>query len=550
MKRFLAALTAICLLALCAPLTGAMASTKYYITVDVTNQIVTVYDSEKTDDINIVRQMICSTGRNATPTPLGTYRLPSRSSTERTEWYYFSKFNCYAKYATRITGGILFHSTLFTASKKGPTSSSTRALGSKASHGCIRLKVADAKFIADNCPTGTKVRIFKSGKTNSSLRNKLKRKTFIRDNQTYDSFLGRKSAESPLPLSRGSTGTLVTQLQTRLKALGFYTGAINGSMGKSTVTAVKAFEAAANLGKAASVNQALWDTIFAENAATGTLVTLSEGSTGPAVRVLQDCLTTLLLYSGNVDGNYAADTTQAVTNYQNTFGYDATGSADGNLQDDIIARAAQVKQDFAGSTYALTTVTTEAQMAKVKAKYGAKLLKTASKKAKSIKKLRKNAAVRVLSQGKKWIKVKFGTRTGYVKRSALKFYTESVTENGYTRVEVAVEPTPTPTPEISIPTEADSALNAEAEEALSAGEAETEAVSDEAADALIFGTEALEATPEPSDEAELFDALEPDATPEPEDAVEALAEGPEPTPEPPAGITNPEVETETLISEE
>lgn len=548
MKRFLAALVALCLLALCAPITGAMAdANNYYITVDVTNQIVTVYDSEKTDDINIVRQMICSTGRNATPTPLGTYRLPSRSSTERTEWYYFSKFKCYAKYATRITGGILFHSTLFTAAKKGPTGSSTRALGSKASHGCVRLRVADAKFIADNCPTGTKVRIFKSGKVNSKLRSKLKRKTFIRDKQTYDSFLGRKPTESPLPLSRGSTGSLVTQLQTRLKELGFYNGAINGAMGKSTVTAVKAFEAAAGLGKAASVNQALWDTIFAGNAATGTLVTLSEGSTGPAVSVLQDCLTTLLPYSGDVDGTYSAQTAQAVANYQNTFGFDATGSADTDVQDDIIARAAQVKQDFAGSTYALTTVTTDAQMAKVKAKYGTKLLKSASKKAKSIRKLKKNASMRVLSQGKTWTKVKVGTRTGYVKRSALKFYSEPVTENGYTKVEVSVESAPTPTPEVSLPAEAGDALVTEA--------AEVETVALEAADgALIFGTEDAD-VPEDEDEdvddaeEELFEALEPEATPEPEVVPENMPED-APVPEESVESPAPEVEANTEITEE
>lgn len=523
-RRMLAALTALCLLALCAPCTGALANAKYYITVDITNQIVTVYDSEKTDDINIVRQMICSTGRNATPTPQGTFRLPSRGSTERGEWYYFSKFKCYAKYATRITGGILFHSTLFTAAKKGPTSSSTRALGSKASHGCVRLRVPDAKFIAQNCPAGTKVKIFSSGKVNSTLRSKLKRKTFIRDNQTYDSFLGRKPTESPLPLSKGSTGSLVTQLQTRLKALGFYSGDINGAMGKSTVTAVKAFEAAAGLGKAASVNQALWDAIFADNAATGTLVTLSEGSTGPAVSTLQSGLTTLLMYSGSIDGSFSAQTTEAVRNYQSTFGFDVTGSADGDLQDDITVRAAQVKQAFGDGSYALTTVTNDAAMAKVKAKYGTKLLKSASKKAKSIRKLKKNAALRVISQGKNWTKVRFGTRIGYVKRNALKFYTESVTEKGYAKVELPVEPTPTPTPEVSLP--------AEAEEITAAEDA---ALALESEDALIYGTDVAE-TPEPLEDAALFEADAPETTPEPEDA--------------PIEIPDPEIAPETVISEE
>ena len=32
-----------------------------------------------------------------------------------------------------------------------------RNLGRKASHGCIRLKIDDAKWIYDNCPYGTTV---------------------------------------------------------------------------------------------------------------------------------------------------------------------------------------------------------------------------------------------------------------------------------------------------------------------------------------------------------------------------------------------------------
>ena len=54
LKRFLCALTLICLV-----VTGmawpAAASAKYYITVDVTNQIVTVYESGNTTESGIAR---------------------------------------------------------------------------------------------------------------------------------------------------------------------------------------------------------------------------------------------------------------------------------------------------------------------------------------------------------------------------------------------------------------------------------------------------------------------------------------------------------------
>ena len=44
------------------PETAAQASPKYYITVDLTNQVVTVYDNGNVSNAGIVRQMICSTG--------------------------------------------------------------------------------------------------------------------------------------------------------------------------------------------------------------------------------------------------------------------------------------------------------------------------------------------------------------------------------------------------------------------------------------------------------------------------------------------------------
>ena len=158
MTRLICAMTLVCLLASALPTAvfGARAESQYYIAVDVTNQVVTVYDNGNISDSGIVRQMICSTGKNATPTPLGTYSLPTKThSSERKEWYYFSQYNCYAKWATRIVGGILFHSTTFNANKK-PTNS-VYNLGHRASHGCVRLSIDDAKWIYDNCPRGTTV---------------------------------------------------------------------------------------------------------------------------------------------------------------------------------------------------------------------------------------------------------------------------------------------------------------------------------------------------------------------------------------------------------
>ena len=156
LKRWIAMLLVAVLLATAAP---ALAAPSYYITVDLTNQIVTVYQAGNVTKSGIVRQMICSSGKSGTATPTGTFTLPSKTrSSERAEWYYFSQYQCYAKWAYGIVGGILFHSVTFNKNKKQV--GDERNLGRKASHGCIRLKGEDAKWIYNNCPAGTTVVVY------------------------------------------------------------------------------------------------------------------------------------------------------------------------------------------------------------------------------------------------------------------------------------------------------------------------------------------------------------------------------------------------------
>ena len=61
------------------------------------------------------------------------------------------------------------------------------------------------------------------------------------------------------------------------------------------------------------MNNDLWDKIFADSAPAGTCCTLTQGWQGPAVKVLQQALADLKMYSGAVDGNFSADTAAAVT---------------------------------------------------------------------------------------------------------------------------------------------------------------------------------------------------------------------------------------------
>ena len=123
----------------------------YKLVVDISEQKVYVaqWTGEKYE--GPIHTYVCATGKKDNPTPLGTYQAGGKAAGE---WYYFKDFNCYAKWAYQIVGGILFHSNTMSQPKGKPSNS---GLGHRASHGCIRMKVEDVKWIYDNCPPGTTV---------------------------------------------------------------------------------------------------------------------------------------------------------------------------------------------------------------------------------------------------------------------------------------------------------------------------------------------------------------------------------------------------------
>ena len=132
-------------------------SHRYRVEINVSRQKVYVYEWYYGAYSKLVKTMTCTTGAVDTPTPLGSYRMGGPCG----RWYYFKKFDCWAQYASRIVGGILFHSVLYSEKDESTLrKGSVYALGSRASHGCIRLKVEDAKWIYNNCPAGTTVVVY------------------------------------------------------------------------------------------------------------------------------------------------------------------------------------------------------------------------------------------------------------------------------------------------------------------------------------------------------------------------------------------------------
>ena len=129
----------------------------YQLKVSVKDQRVYAYKWANGSYSQLVRTMICSTGTQSNPTPLGSFRADGPAG----RWYYFQKYQCWAQYAYRIDGPILFHSVIYSQKDTSTVrKSSVNNLGSRASHGCVRLKVEDAQWIFNNCPAGTLVTVY------------------------------------------------------------------------------------------------------------------------------------------------------------------------------------------------------------------------------------------------------------------------------------------------------------------------------------------------------------------------------------------------------
>ncbi len=132
-------------------------SHKYRVEINVSRQKVYVYEWYYGAYSKLVKTMTCTTGAVDTPTPLGSYRMGGPCG----RWYYFKKFDCWAQYASRIVGGILFHSVLYSEKDESTLRrGSVYALGTRGSHGCVRLAVEDAKWIYNNVSAGSTCRVY------------------------------------------------------------------------------------------------------------------------------------------------------------------------------------------------------------------------------------------------------------------------------------------------------------------------------------------------------------------------------------------------------
>ncbi len=138
--------------------TDVKAAGPYTIQINKGTNVVTVFRSDGTAE----RAFVCSTGSD---TPIGTF-----NTSQKLRWHELMGPS-WGQYCTRIVNGVLFHSVWYY--RNGDYASQSyreyNKLGTTCSHGCVRLTVADAKWIYDNCPLGTTVRIIYGSSANDPL---------------------------------------------------------------------------------------------------------------------------------------------------------------------------------------------------------------------------------------------------------------------------------------------------------------------------------------------------------------------------------------------
>lgn len=122
--------------------------TPYLIHVDLNTQKTYVYKG-KLKNWNLEKTFTCSTGAKGKETPQGVYTIK-----EKGKWFFSDEYDQGGKYWVQFFENYLFHSLPYNEDK---TEIVDYTLGKPASHGCIRLKEEDSKWIYDNVPKGSKV---------------------------------------------------------------------------------------------------------------------------------------------------------------------------------------------------------------------------------------------------------------------------------------------------------------------------------------------------------------------------------------------------------
>ena len=195
----------------------------------------------------------------------------------------------------------------------------------------LREKASSTSDALQTLPKGTKLEVLgKSGSWYKVTYGKYTGyvyKTYVSVTKTASS---SSSSSSATRLEKGSTGSAVKDLQTKLKKLGYYDAYVDGDYGDTTVAAVKAFQKKYNLtadGIAGKETLKKLDSAYKNADSDKDDDSLRMGDSGSAVKDLQTKLKKLGYYDGTVDSTFGSGTYAAVKAFQKKYNLTADGVA-------------------------------------------------------------------------------------------------------------------------------------------------------------------------------------------------------------------------------
>lgn len=193
------------------------------ITIDTVARRLHVYSGRQE-----IRVYPCAVGKPSTPSPVGNWEIATK--VVNPDW---------AVLGTRWMGLNVPSGNYGIHGTNNPSS-----IGHAVSNGCIRLHNRNAEELFDWVRIGTPVRIVRGGAGG--------------EGGGSPSGGGGSGGGGRPTLSRGSTGPYVTEVQTKLQSLGFYSGAVDGVFGPLTEQAVRDFQQSRGLAVDGVVGPNTW----------------------------------------------------------------------------------------------------------------------------------------------------------------------------------------------------------------------------------------------------------------------------------------------------
>ena len=179
----------------------------------------------------------------------------------------------------------------------------------------------------------------------------------------------------------GVSARTIEQVQTKLKALDFYSGDITGKVGEKTTSAIIAFQTRYGLSPDGIIGKATLtklDEVYNARQSSDSLTASETTATTAAapsadsgtIRQVQEKLKTLGFYSGEVTGNAGSKTTAAIKAFQQKYGLTADGipgSATLRKLDEVLAGASDNSSAESTSVSSVSSGTIRQVQEKLKA---------------------------------------------------------------------------------------------------------------------------------------------------------------------------------------